>query len=194
MTGSRNQSGSAMSGRGHAQARSSARRAPGRPRPPDGRRGLAGDRGPCRLRAAAPRRRRSAQQSRRRQRAGAWRGPAGAPTAGAGARVDGPVEPPPRRHPPQPPSVPAERRSLTEPPAPGRRLLPTASVARVVATSESSGIGIGAPGADRVDERASSARWPLSCPVERALGRLALAPTRPSTRWKLSSRPLRRRR
>ena len=74
--------------------------------------------------------------------------------------------------------------------SPGRRvarLSSTASVARVVATSESSAIGIGPPVRTAVGEpRPSCARWPLSGPAARAW------PPCPGGdhdghRWKLSS-------
>ena len=93
--------------------------------------------------------------------------PAGAPRAAGGLR--------PRRggatsaggHLPQPPGVPAESGSGSQRHRLSRcaRLRADASVARVVATSESSGIGMGRARPHGLDEASSCARWPLSCPT-----------------------------
>ncbi len=69
------------------------------------------------------------------------------------------------------------------------RLSAVAMVARVVATRESSEMGIAAPARQASMNSSSSGRWPLSWPP-RALVVLALLPDQTVARPKLSSRAL----
>ena len=70
------------------------------------------------------------------------------------------------------------------------RLAPTATVALVVATSESSAIGIGPPVLTASTNRSISDRWPLSWPP-RAFAVLRRRPAQTSALRKLSSRAFR---
>ena len=68
--------------------------------------------------------------------------------------------------------------------------LPTASVARVVATRDSSGIGMAAPVRTASTNALQLRRWPLSCPASTRRPFFPLD-DHTVTRWKLSSRPIR---
>ncbi len=187
VTGSRNQSGSTTSGRP----------APNTSQSPSSRRSAAPTRA---LRASGGTCARTSGAS------GLWKRRAGSSPSTAGKASPGrtcrraqrdlsravthPEEQLLRRHPQEPLHVPPSGSAHGTTGRPDTRLSPTATVARVVATSDSSPIGMAAPSFTASRKASSSARCPLSCPVrERLVSRDAPAQT--VARAKLSRRAFR---